>query len=208
MRVYFVLIAEGSSDRGLVRHIETLCIQAGADEASGSAPDFSLISVGKSLQDRLQAAIELEPSANLFFLHRDADSRDHEPRHAEIRAAVEAVPGNIASVAVVPVQETEAWLLLDEKAIRQVAANPNGHAPLNLPAPSAVERRAHPKEHLQEALIAASELTGRRLDRFKSQFGSQRRVLLELLSVGGPLEQVNSWTRLRADIRAAIDAMK
>jgi hypothetical protein len=209
MRVYFVLIAEGSSDRGMVRHLEALCIEAGADEASGSAPDFSRVfGVGNSLRDRFRAAIELEPSANLFFLHRDADSRDHKPRHIEIREAIEADNQQVASVAVVPVQETEAWLLLDEAAIRRVAANPNGRVPLNLPAPTAVEQRAHPKEHLQEALITASELTGRRLDRFKTLFGTQRRILLELLPIGGPLEQVNSWTRLRADIRSAIDAMK
>jgi len=63
-------------------------------------------------------------------------------------------------------------------------------------------------ELLQSALIAASELTGRRLDRFREQFGTHRRTLLELLPIGGPLEQVESWTRLRTDIRAAIRAME
>lgn len=206
MRVYFVLVAEGSSDRSMVRHIETLCIDAGAEEVSGIAPDFSrLAGVGRSLPDKLHAAIELEPSANLILVHRDADSRDHRPRRDEIRDAVQTVDLERPSVAVVPVQETEAWLLLDESAIRRVAANPNGHVALNLPMPPAVERLARPKEVLQRALIAASELSGRRLDRFKNQFGAQRRMLLEFLPIGGPLEQVDSWTRLRADIRAVID---
>jgi hypothetical protein len=208
MRVYFVLIAEGSSDRGMVRHLETLCIDAGADEASGIAPDFSrLHGVGHSLRDKLRVAVELEPSANLFFLHRDADSRDHRPRLDEIREAIQTNKMEMPSIAVVPVQETEAWLLLDEQAIRRVAANPRGRVPLNLPLPSAVEKVARPKELLQRALITAAEVTGRRLDRFKEQFGTQRRTPLEFLPIGGPLQQVDSWTRLRADIRAALESI-
>jgi hypothetical protein len=208
MRVYFVLVAEGSSDRGIVRHIETLCIDAGAEEVSGIAPDFSrLPGIGNSLRDKLHAAVELEPSANPIFIHRDADSRDHRPRHDEIRNAVQDNEVRRPSVAVVPVQETEAWLLLDESAIPRVAANPKGRVALNLPTPSSVERLARPKEVLQRALIAASEMNGRRLERFKNQFGAQRRTLLELLPIGGPLEQVDSLTRLRDDIRAVLEEM-
>jgi len=209
MRVYFVLIGEGSSDSGMVRHLETLCIHAGADEASGIAPDFrQLPRIGRSVRDKLRAAVELEPSANLLLIHRDADSRDHRPRYDEILEAIRINNMEVPHVAVVPVQETEAWLLLDEAAIRRVAANPRGRVPLNLPTPAAVERLANPKEFLQRALINAAEVTGRRLDRFKMQFGTQRHTLLEFLAIGGPLEQVASWTRLRTDIQAAINAMK
>jgi hypothetical protein len=58
---------------------------------------------------------------------------------------------------------TEAWLLLDETAIRRAAGNPRGQIALNLPNGAAVERLADPKEALSEALRSASELTGRRL---------------------------------------------
>lgn len=189
----------------MIRHIETLCIDAGAEEVSGIAPDFSrFLGVGNSLRDKLHAAVKLEPSANLILIHRDADSRDHRPRSDEIRDAIQASKSRIPSVAIVPVQETEAWLLLDEPAIRRVAANPKGHISLRLPAPSAVERVAHPKEILKKALIAAAEVSGRRLERFKNQFNEQRRRLLESLPIGGPLEQVDSWTRLRTDLHAVI----
>ena len=205
MRIQFVLIAEGSSDSGMIHHIELLCIHAGADEASGTAPEFSRLSgIGTSLRDKLQAAMQLEPSANLFLLHRDADSRDSGPRHDEINDAIQANNLRTPCVAVVPVQETEAWLLLDEEAIRRVAANPKGQVPLNLPSPSSVERLANPKERLQQALVDASELTGRRLKSFKARFNTQRRTLLEQLEVGGPLERVPAWTRLREDLRMGI----
>jgi hypothetical protein len=36
-------------------------------------------------------------------------------------------------VCVVPVRMMEAWLLIDEMAIRRVAGNPNGRIPIELP---------------------------------------------------------------------------
>jgi len=67
---------------------------------------------------------------------------------------------------VVPVRMLEAWLLLDEKAIRQAAGNPNGRQPLNLPSPSRLEERPDPKHDLHEALRTACALRGRRWKKF------------------------------------------
>lgn len=39
MHVQFVLISEGSSDNGLISHLEAVCIHAGADAARGVALD-------------------------------------------------------------------------------------------------------------------------------------------------------------------------
>lgn len=208
MRLSFVLIAEGPSDRGLVPHIEKLCVKAGANGARGYAPPPSDLCVGGStVRHKLRAAVKLELGASLYFIHRDADKLDHKPRHKEIAEAVGAQEPPVLCVAVVPVQETEAWLLLDEIAIRRVAGNPNGKAHLNLPKPSKVEQLPDPKGALRQALIAASELTGRRLDRFKNEFDTHRRALLEELQIGGRLEQVHSWTRLRDAIRDAIESL-
>jgi hypothetical protein len=44
---------------------------------------------------------------------------------------------------------TEAWLLIDEKAIREAAGNPKGRQPLNLPKPSKTEELSDPKETLK-----------------------------------------------------------
>lgn len=209
MLVQFLFIGEGTSDEGLIPHLESLCVEAGADEAMGVAPDFRRLSkfIGNSVEAKLKAALALEPEANLIFIHRDADGRDGNRRYVQIAEAVHACACNLPIVCVVPIQETEAWLLLDESAIRRAVGRPNGSVALDLPAPSAVERLARPKERLREILAAASETTGRRLERIRQDFPLQRRALLQDLSTEGPLGQVTSWSRLRADLNVSLANM-
>jgi hypothetical protein len=206
MRIHFVMIGEGRSDEGLIPHIERLIIALGADEVTGTAPDFNVIPGhrGHSVGEKLRTAVQLEPAANLVVIHRDADGRDPEPRYQEVTAAAVAFCQERQWVAVIPVQETEAWLLLDESAIRLVAGKPNGRAPLTLPAAGRVEHVAHPKEVLEQALVAASELTGRRAAKFRSSLSAKRKQLLEQLPIGGELERLSSWIRFRADLAAAL----
>lgn len=206
MRIHFVLVGEGPSDDGLIPHLENLCIELGAAEVTGVAPDFQRLErpIRRTVVDKLQAARQLEPTANLFFVHRDADSRNPLPRYTEIRTAANNCSLESSWVAVVPVQETEAWLLLDEAAIRAVAGRPRGRNPLSLPRPHEVEEVSHPKERLKEVLIAASELSGRRLAKFRKDFSNHRRLLLQRMAVGGALSEVNSWVRLRTELEEAI----
>jgi hypothetical protein len=205
MNIRFVLISEGTSDDGLIPHLESLCMEAGADEVSGFAPDLSMLKkVGHSLADKIPTILKLEPHANLLFLHRDADARDSSQRHDEIRQVASSCEVTQKWVAVVPVQETEAWLLLDETAIRAVAGKPNGRAPLNLPRPAHLENVATPKEVLKNKLTIASELTGRRHKIFKADYPSQRRRLLNKLPIGGLLLDVPSWISLKSATEAAI----
>ena len=210
MRIHFVLIGEGSSDSGLIPHLEELCIDAGADEVSGTFPDFQRLRmpVGGRVESRVRATLFLEPSANLIFVHRDADSRDPEPRYLEISAAIDGAGCTRPFVAIVPVQETEAWLLLDEDAIRLTAERPTGRRPLNLPRASRVETIAQPKERLQRALVSACQLTGRRLARFKKEFSAHRRPLIQRLPIGGPLHSVQSWVRVREDLEHVLTELR
>jgi hypothetical protein len=206
MLVHFVFIGEGTSDDAMISHLESLCVEAGADEATGVAPDFRRLSraIGHSVEAKLRAALTLEPEANLVFIHRDADGRDGTRRYAEIAESVAACVCNIPIICVVPVQETEAWLLLDESAIRRVVGRPNSNVPLDLPTPTAVERVARPKERLKEILQRASEATGRRLERIRQDFPLQRRALLQDLPTEGPIEHVPSWNRLRAELSSKL----
>jgi hypothetical protein len=210
MRIHFVLVGEGPSDEGLIPHLENLCIELGASEVTGISPDFQRL--GKPFRrttlDRLQAALRLEPTANLLFVHRDADSLDSAARYEEIRDAVDQCRVRKPYVPVVPVQETEAWLLLDEAAIRTVAGHPKGKRPLDLPRPRHVESIADPKEKLKLALIQASELSGRRLERFRRDFPSHRRLLLQRMPSGGALLEIPSWMRLRERLEQAIGSMQ
>ena len=206
MRIHFMLIGEGRSDEGLIPHIERLIIALGADEVTGTAPNFGVIPGhhGHSVAEKLRTAIQLEPAANLVIIHRDADSRDPEPRYQEVAAAAEEYCQERQWVAVIPVQETEAWLLLDEAAIRLVAGKPNGRAPINLPLIGRVEQVADPKEVLEQALVDASELSGRRVAKFRSSLPAKRKQLLEQLAIGGVLERLPSWTRFRTDLAAVL----
>lgn len=209
MKIHFVLICEGSSDAPLVSQLEEVCVICGAEEASGIAPEWERLGtrVSKRVQDRLAAALALEPDANLIFVHRDSDSRDPASRRAEIADAAAALGIAPPVVAVVPVQETEAWLLLDEAAIRQVAENPRGRVALGLPTPSVVERIARPKERLAEVLVAASELSGERLKKFRKKFDAHRRTLLQRLDRNGPVSAVPAWKRMVAETGAVIRGM-
>ena len=108
--------------------------------------------------------------------------------------------------AVVPirVKMTEAWLLLNEGAIRKVVRKPNGKEPLGLPPPARVEATPAPKEALRDALLAAVATRGRRRRKFKREFPRLRRSLLEDLPVGGRLAALPSWNAFRAATEAAV----
>ena len=80
----------------------------------------------------------------MIFIHRDPESPDDSQRREELRKAVKKADIKLPHVLVVPIQEMEAWLLLDEQIIRSVAENPKGRVQLNLPKPSRVETVSSP----------------------------------------------------------------
>ena len=65
---------------------------------------------------------------------------------------------------------TEAWLVLDERLIREVAGNPNGRIRLNMPTSREAERIADPKALLKELIADASETAGRRRKLLQAAF--------------------------------------
>ena len=200
--VRFALLCEGTSDRPLVAHLRRLLSKCGATESVGSAIPLSSIpdqrdSRGSALSRKIRIALTNESELDLLFVHRDANSAGYDARVREVGEAFGNVGGSIDWIPIVPDRATEAWLLLDEDAIRRAAGNPRGRQPLHLPRPSQVEGVSDPKTALRDALAAASGHTGSRLRRFKKRFGPQRRVLLEQLPIFGGLAQVRSWLRLR-----------
>lgn len=209
IRLRFVFVGEGPSDAALVSPLEALCIACGADEASGIAPSFSRLGkpVPKAVGERIRMALTLEPGANLIMAHRDADGRDPAPHRAEIADAFDDLDGAAIGVPVVPVQATEAWLLANSAAIRRAADNPQGTVALGLPAPQRAEEIADPKSRLFEALMTASELRGRRRQRFKKKLEQRRRLLLERLDQT-TVSSLASWQRLTEDLTRAIETMK
>jgi len=145
-----------------------------------------------------------DPDFDIVFVHRDSEDRDPARRHTEVAAAALAVKFAGPAVAVVPIRMTEAWLLLDEAAIRLVAGSPSGTSALGLPPNNAVERIADPKEILKQALVAASGLAGRKLKIFRNQFPVHRALLLERLDPDGKVQTLSAWRRLVEDVTSAI----
>ena len=198
--VSFAFLCEGSSDTGLIAHLETLLVDFGAQEATGM-PDTRKGTIPARLRQLLTE--ETGTGIDMVFIHRDSDGPDRNGREREIRRGVEESGFPHPSIPVIPVQETEAWLLLDEQAIRDVVAS-KGKQPLRLPKPNAIEGTRNPKEILQKALLAASETSGRRLKKEKNSFNHHRRVLLQRLDPFGAVRDLPSWQRLERDIQRAL----
>ena len=208
-KVYFLLITEGSSDYALKDHLQNIIVECGADEAIGVAPDLARLPtpVGISVKDKVEAALRLEPSVNIIFIHRDSDAVNPEPRYTEISTQVSSLSTAKPYVAIVPVQELEAWLLVDEASIRSISENPLGTASLNLPKIKNIEKLSNPKEKLYEALALASEKSGRHLDKFKQSLPKKRTILIERMKTTGAIQQLQSWTRMKNDIQLEISKL-
>lgn len=210
MRIRFAFVCEGSSDRGLVDHLERLCLRAGASEVEGSAPDLRRLpaAAGKTVADQLRTVLEIEPRLDLIFIHRDADRPDDTETRRIIDRGVESsgipVPPHVK---IVPIQELEAWLLLDEAAIRAVAGKPTGTQALGLPPPDRVESTKNPKARLYDALVLASGLSGHRLARFKKRLPELRAVLLQRLDTDGPVRGLRAWQRLVSEIAETVEGL-
>ncbi len=110
-------------------------------------------------------------------------------------------------VAVVPLQETESWLLLDESEIRKAAENPSGSVPLEIPTPTTVENIADPKARLARMILLASEQTGRRRDQIKKKVEQKRTLLIRRLDPEGLVSGVPSWSQMFVDLKAIIDKL-
>ena len=104
-------------------------------------------------------------ACDLLFVHRDADAPDQKSRVNEIKTGYnEAVKDRQTPfVCVVPIQELEAWLLVDAKAICSACNTRNLPKGVKLPKLGEIERMANPKEFLKQFLSQASGLTAKEL---------------------------------------------
>lgn len=203
-RASFAFLREGTSDDGLVPHLGELLVRGGLDQVMGTARDYK-----GPIGARLQQVAAEEAVVDVVFVHRDTDEPSDAQRRSEIAAAVDEIGEGLQAIVipVVPVQELEAWLLLDEAAIREVVGKPSKRAPLNLPRRARVEVTSSPKEILKTALLTASETSGRRLKEEKTRFSERRRTLLERLDIDGPIQELPAWEALVRDVDAAVQTL-
>ncbi len=198
----YTLLGDGSSDRLLDHPIRWALSKLGVSVELGQWADLRLATPRpQSLAERARAALEMYPS-ELLFVHRDAENASLRDRIEEVRDAVRSITEQ--HVAIVPVRMTEAWLLHDEEAIRRASGNPNGAVALSLPSPSKVESNVDPKSTLERALLTASELTGRRLQKRKAEFPQMRARTAELITDFAPLEVTPAFTAFFSALKSAL----
>lgn len=194
MTIRIVFLREGTSDSGIVSHIEAIAADLDLD-VTVTDPELDRLPrpPGLAVEAKLRAVLDVGGTYDLIVVHRDAENQGVDARVGEIADAVAAVAESIPHVPVVPVRMTETWLLTNEDELRRVAGNPRGRIPLDLPPIGALERVADPKELLREALVRASGVSGRRLDQVRKRFSQHRRQLLERLDRSGPVSRLQSW---------------
>jgi hypothetical protein len=205
MNLSCTLVAEGTTDKALLPILGWAIrrdLRVKEFELQFAEP-FLLPPIRDRLTPKIRRALELYP-CNLLFVHRDADREAAVTRREEIRGAVAAAAGGPVAVPVVPVRMTEAWLLINEAAIRSAAGNPRGTMALELPSRSvAIEREPNPKALLHNALRSACGLHGRKLAKFDPQ-ASARRVS-ELVVDWGPLRQLAAYLEFEHELQGALD---
>lgn len=161
MLLRLTLVVDGSSDRALKPILEWLLQQ---HLPIGTSFEVTVAKLPGKYEpnDRLRLSWEYF-GGDMLLVHRDAEKAAFPVRRAQIDTWVtEAFPSPPPYVGVVPVRMMEAWLLLDEPAIREAAGNPNGTVCLNLPPVKQLESLPDPKELLLELLRKATENNPRR----------------------------------------------
>ncbi len=211
MAVRFLLISEGPTEAGLLTPLEKLCRKY-VTEVNGQIYQSEKISKREpetlnNFSSKLIKATQYYQNINIFFLHKDSDNRNHVPRYSEIVQRVEQLGIPIIYVPVIPVQETEAWAMVDPQAIRSIVGNPKGRIPLNLPKLQHLERLANPKERLYKIMETASQLRGKRLEKLKRNSVQYYQELLSDIDIDGPINQLPAWQRLVAATEAAIQRL-
>jgi hypothetical protein len=205
----FTLLGDGSSDRVLLPILSWLIRDiAGSTPLEPQWADLGpLVPTERTLPKRVRKALSDYP-CHILFVHRDAEREEAaESRVVEIHQACEGlqdqIPG-LMTVCVIPVRMTEAWLLVDESAIRRAAGNPQGRKPLNLPSLQQMER-IHAKDVLHKALRDASELTGRKAK--KLEVLRAVHIVADFIADYRQLDYLPSFSRLRDELVTALGSL-
>lgn len=202
--IRYTLVSDGSSDKALLPILSWLLRQHRI--MYPIQPEWAdlgrLPNPPKNLSSKIEQSIDLYP-CDLLFIHRDAENLSYNQRKDEIiRALVNTNITNPPSICVVPVRMTEAWLLINEAAIRRASGNANGQKPLELPDHLLLEQHNDPKRLLYDLLKDASERKGRRLSNFP--FGQSALLVAEYIDDFSPLRNLSAFRSLESDLEEII----
>ena len=205
-RLSYTLVSDGASDRALIPILSWLLRNlCGSLPIQSARADLRrLRKPPRSLAGRIQRSVALYP-CDLLFVHRDAEGAGFEDRRAEIKAALSERPATSEpAVCIVPVRMSEAWLLIDESALRHAAGNPNSKVSLDLPSLQRLEQLPDPKQILHDLLRKASGLHGRRLTSFNRRLHGHR--VADWISDFSSLYRLSAFARLAADLEQVVTA--
>lgn len=203
----YTLVTDGASDRALIPILNWVLGRVPAIQQVGFVDQLAelrdLRDPPKALAGRMERAVEDFP-CDLLFVHRDAEGEAIEERVTEIsRAAAQVAIGR--HVPIVPVRMTEAWLLIDERAIRHAAGNPNGTAALDLPPLERLESEPDPKRALMRSLEQAAQKQGRRLQQFRRDIHRRRSRVADYIEDFSPLYALDAFRRFSRETETAIE---
>ncbi len=195
MTLRYALIGDGPSDDVLLYPIQWTIRQLRPSIIIGE-PTF--VARRHRPPGDVIAEVRLIHDPQLIIVHRDAERGTADARRREIPDVDGVLP-------IIPVRMTEAWLLIDEQAIRTAVSRPRGSESLDLPRPSALERRPDPKADLEQALYrAAGSPSGRSKKRLEQQLPSLKRRVAEAVSSFAPLLELPAFQAWQRDLSAAL----
>lgn len=167
--IRFTLIADGSSDKTLLRIIKWLLDnQFPKVPSTGVYADFRYLDKQpKTLIEKLKAAKIYYPY-DILFVHRDAETTNLKMVDDRMKQLQNEIgePEFEKTVCVIPVKMMETWLMIDKEAIKKAAGNRNYPGIIDLPPLKRLEKENQPKKRLHELLERASGLKGRNLHKF------------------------------------------
>ncbi|SFD00057.1 protein of unknown function [Flexibacter flexilis DSM 6793] len=152
-----VLLSDGSSDKVLLSVIKWVLDNHFPKQSFDCEyADFSFLRNPPNngdVSNRIQKA-KLLYNFDVVFYHRDAEDRDAGVLAQRTQEIQHQTPPEYQNclVCVVPIKMMEAWLLIDEEAIKCAAGNRNYKDKLNLPSVQRLESIPNPKEVLHELL--------------------------------------------------------
>ncbi|MFV8331968.1 hypothetical protein [Flavobacterium sp. GSP14] len=208
--IRYTLIADGSSDKALMNIIKWVLDNLFPEIPNkGTYGDFRMLQKPPRKDEvykQIQCAVHYYPFDILFY-HRDAESNSSviiDERIAEIKGELDA-EFNQKIVCVVPIKMMEAWLLIDEMAIKKAAGNKNYNNQVDLPPVNKLETLKEPKEILHELLKKVSGLKGRRLKNFNVHKAVH--LVTEYTTDYELLRQLSAFNKFEEDLKIVVKSL-
>lgn len=200
-QLYFGLVAEGTTDYRFLKPIVEKTIINVAFECKGQIDiyvyDISKKNKGDSFIEAVMSASQkgtAEFGISALIVHSDADAKEaKETYKSKINPATQKLAQTDNSfckhlIALVPIQETEAWLLADKVLFKKVINTRKNDVELNIDGNP--ESFASPKERVEEAIRIGRENLPKKQ---RNQFGIE-----DLYSLVGDSMDIENLKQLKS----------